>query len=472
MHHNTTPDAVTQLIAGVKSAPTPRTRGGFGDLILKLTRIRPLCNNDLQITETDNLLNQLCHQYLELSKHYADFLDIPLAGREALYRVMSARGAARDTCHLGELMLLRSDDEGAPLILRAAIQGDPRAAFIYAKLLAEGMYGSPRDPQKATGLLQYAARKGYAPALELIAALYWDGNGNWNFPRNRDKAQQYMNAAVELYSKHSFTNTIHKTAYENHCRCMKHVAGTMQRLRENGLNELPHGFCPSYLALLLSFYPLNSKGLRARAHYICEYMAHYGRTFYLGDYYWRVRLPLISLSLEPSDFNISGCTHTGQKDDKICFIININPIEEEQPTSEPQYWEQQYRVNTTLAHELAHCSLNMEFNHQLNIDHPLAHTIAEGHATNCQYQFARLVYHKGILTPADFARSLTPEYQQYFMTFRRQFINPKGMADWHKIATSINAMNQNCPDMELRQLPFGEVFEPPTFYGLGFKGYV
>ncbi len=463
---------IDRIINEVKSAPTPKTRGGYCKLILALRNTLEKSCTEKQQAEIAALMDKLCNEYLELSKHYVDFLDIPFEERKELYYEMTTRGSARDACHLGELLLMAEENIGAKLIMQAAAEGDIRSIFITAKIMVDGMYDCPKDPKQAVALLRYAAENNYAPALELMAALYWDGNGNWDFPRNREKAQLYMDAAVKTYSKYSFSSGKHQKAYENHCACMRHIAGCMQNLRNGGLEQLYQGFYPSYLALQLSFYPLNEEGLRARAHYISEYMAHYGQTFYLGQYYWGVKLPLISLELEPPNESHLGCTHTQTVGDKIFFHISISPFPEQRTSTIKTYWNLQYQVNSTLAHELAHCYLCMEYNQLLHTKHPVVLALVEGHATNCQYQFARLNYYKGVLAPSRYIECLSSDYTQYFYDFKEAFIQPDGLADWDKITDFIEQICEGKPRVELEQLPIKETYETPLFYGLGFNGYV
>lgn len=472
MHPFSPSHEINRIINEVKSAPTPKTRGGYCKLILALRNALEKNCTEEQQAEIAKLMDKLCDEYLELSKHYVDFLDIPFEERKELYYEMTTRGSARDACHLGELLLMEGENAGTQLIVHAAAEGDIRAIFITAKLMVDGMYDCPKDPKKAVALLRHAAENNYAPALELMASLYWDGNGNWDFPRNRDKAQVLMDAAVKLYSKYSFSSGKHKIAYENHCACMRHIAGCMQNLRNGGLEQLYPGFYPSYLALQLSFYPINEEGLRARAHYICEYMAHYGQTFYLGQYYWGVKLPLISLEIEPPNDSHLGCTYAQTHEDKIYFHISIAPFPEERTSTFKTYWNLQYQISSTLAHELAHCYLIMEYNNQLQAKHPLTLPLVEGHATNTQYQFARLNYYKGVLAPSRFIECLSSSYAKYFFDFKEAFIQPDGLADWDKITQVIEHVSEGNPRIEVEQQPIKETYETPLFYGLGFNGYV
>lgn len=466
---------VTQIIEEVKSASTPKTRGEYQSLILKLAQGQEMEKTESESQQLEQLLNTLCSEYIELSKQYEGFLDYPFEEREEFYTFMAQRGGLRDICHLGELLLMREDKIGVRYVLNAAAEGDVRAVFIAAKILVNGMFGSEGNPDKAKELLSYAARKGYAPALELLAALHWDGDGNWDFPRDRDLAQVYINKAAEIYSQYKFGNSILQAAYEKHCKCIKYIANKMEQLRDGGLERLYPGFYPSYLALKLSFYPLTEEGLRARAHCICEFMAQYGQTFYLGDYYWQVKLPLISLSIEEPNDSYLGMATTMQEGDTVRFHITVAPSMVQRTTTEKTFWQFQLQVNSTLAHELAHCFLMKEYNRQLFGKEPDKVLIREGHATNCQYQFTRLTYYKGLLTPEDFAKPyayLSRDYAQYFLTFRANFIDSNDLLNWDKLTAAINYISDNVSRHQLRQVPNKGVYEIPQFCGIGFNGYV
>lgn len=466
---------VTQIIDEVKSESTPKTRGGYQRLILKLAQAQKMEKSESESQNLEQLLDTLCSGYIELSKQYVSFLDYPFEEREEFYAFMALRGGLRDICHLGELLLMREDKMGVRLILSAAAEGDVRAVFIAAKILAYGMFDSASNPAKAKELLAYAARKEYAPALELLAALCWDGDGNWDFPRDRDMAQACINKAVEIYAKYKFGNSKLQAAYEEHCKCIKYIANKMEQLRDGGLERLYPGFYPSYLALKLSFYPLTEEGLRSRAHCICEFMAHYGQTFYLGDYYWQVKLPLISLSIEEPNDSYLGMATTMKEGDTVRFHITVAPSMVQRTTTEKTFWQFQLQVNSTLAHELAHCFLMKEYNNQLFGKEPDKVLIREGHATNCQYQFTRLTYYKGLLTPEDFAKPhayLSRDYSQYFLIFRANFIDSDDLLNWDKLTAAINHVSDNVSRHQVRQVPNKGVYEIPQFCGMGFNGYV
>ncbi len=466
---------VTQIIENVKSAPAPKTRGGYQELILQLAQALEIEMTEAESQQLNQLLDKFCNEYIEMSKRYVSFLDYPFEERAEFYAFMAKRGGIRDICHLGELMLMREDRNGVLLILKAAAEMDVRAVFIAAKILANGMFDCACDTDKAKELLTYAAEKEYAPALELLAALCWDGDGNWDFPRNRDLAQVCMNKAVEIYSKYSFGNSKLQASYEEHCKCMKYIAMRMEQLRDGGLERLYPGFYPSYLALRLSYYPLTEDGLRARAHCICEFMAHYGQTFYLGNYYWQVKLPLISLEIEEPNGSYLGCTTSVQQGDTVRFHISIVPIEQQRTTTEKTFWQLQLQVNSTLAHELAHCFLIKEYNRQVSGNSPEKVLIKEGHATNCEYQFTRLMYYKGLLTPEAFAEPhayLSSDYAQYFLTFRELFIDSDDLLNWKKLTATIKRFNNNDTIRQVEQLPNKGVYEAPQFCGIAFNGYV
>ena len=466
---------VTQIIEEVKSAPSPKSRGGYQKLILKLAHAQKTEMSEPESRELNELLNTLCGEYIELSKQYVSFLDYPFEEREEFYAFMAQRGGIRDICHLGELMLMREEQKGVELICAAAAERDVRAVFIASKILANGMFNCSNVPDKAKTLLSYAAEKNYAPALELLAALYWDGDGNWDLPRDRDMAQKYIDKAAEIYPKYRFADSKLQASYAEHCQCVKHIADSMKKLRNGGLERLYTGFYPSYLALRLSYYPLNVEGLRARAHCICEYMAHYGQTFYLGKYYWEVKLPLISLSIEENSNSYLGLTRTIQEGNTVRFHITIAPFETQRTTTEKTFWYLQLQVNSTLAHELAHCFLLKEFNRQLFGSSPEKNIIAEGHATNCEYQFTRLMYYKGQLTPEEFAEPhafLSQDYSKYFQIFRQSFIDSNDLLDWSKLTAIIEQINDNTPRHQVKQVPNDGIYEAPRFCGLAFNGYV
>ncbi len=472
---NSSPDSKAEkALQEIQEAPTPETRGGFCKLICKLIKLKEETTDKQLLAKIENELSTRCRQYRKLCRSYVDCLDSPFAEREELYREMASRDSARDTCHLGELLLMRDDNSGTKYITRAAQQGDSRALYIAAKLHVEGMFDCEQDKKKARDLLIQAAQSKYAPALEMLAALHWDGDGNWNFNRNREKALQYMTTAAQIYSMYKFVSEKHQRDYADYCACMNHIAAQMQSLINGGLELLPEGFYPSFLALRLSYYPLNEEGLRARAHYICEYMSHYGKTFYLGDYLWNVRLPLISLSIEDSNDQVLGLTRTWMDGKKIRFHISIMPQSIQRTNTLKTYWLDEESVNTTIAHELAHCYLFKEYNYRLNQRHPEYLTILEGHATNCEYQFCRLVYHKGCYTRKQFARPyahLSRKYAEYFNTFCDNFIDYDDMLNWDTLHNYIYSMGSDHTRVTMEQVINSEPFTQPIFYGLGFNIY-
>lgn len=73
---------VTQIIDEVKSESTPKTRGGYQRLILKLAQAQKMEKSESESQNLEQLLDTLCSGYIELSKQYVSFLDYPFEERE------------------------------------------------------------------------------------------------------------------------------------------------------------------------------------------------------------------------------------------------------------------------------------------------------------------------------------------------------------------------------------------------------
>ncbi|NJN14613.1 MAG: PDZ domain-containing protein [Planctomycetes bacterium] len=90
----------------------------------------------------------------------------------------------------GELIDQRRYDDAHGVLAPLAQRGEPRALFLLAYLVREGL-GVPKNPQKACELYRASAEAGFPPGMNLLAICYREGLG----------VKQDFKAAMEWFQK-------------------------------------------------------------------------------------------------------------------------------------------------------------------------------------------------------------------------------------------------------------------------------
>ena len=132
-------------------------------------------------------------EYLRKAQEAFDIADV--IGAMSLYRKAAELGDAAAQTRLGYLLdQAEQNQEAAEWLEKAVAQGHGEAEFYLAKLYSA--HGElKQDFPRAAELLESAARRGYTPAIRVLAKAY--ETGDLELIRNYDKAVAWLRAGVE-----------------------------------------------------------------------------------------------------------------------------------------------------------------------------------------------------------------------------------------------------------------------------------
>lgn len=395
------------------------------------------------------------------------FLDYCEDDKASLYRKLADYKDARGKRLLALTRLHQGELGGLTLLSQAAAEGDAEAAYLMAEAVSRGI-GVEHDADTAYRWLEIAAERDYAPAYELLAAIHWDGDSNWNAAWNRNSAASYLDKAIELYTQFSdLSNPVTKKELLDYISSLRQIRENMQSFIGYNTGNVLHGFYPSFLALRLSTYNEQEGGLRVRAYYIKQELSRYGGTYHI------VGLPDLDLSLIPIRLSYNEPEYVGHAttsyspDDSICLQIDVHAENYAYANNESSRWRREININGTIAHEMAHCFLRSKYYSIFNGNYPYYKQLVEGHATNVEYAFVNHTYFDGEMTPETFAGSwCSSEYGNYFRWYRSHCLLPNGHTNWSVIEQHERAASPTGEGSKVRKLISGPdgTFRAPIFF--------
>ena len=392
------------------------------------------CRNIINehLKETETALNENVRQ------HRPAFLDEPDDARGDVYKRLADYGNARGQRLYAELGAT-GQDMAVQYLFKAARGGDGRACHIAAYVcMYGGLPGVTRNQENARQWLFAAARAGYAPAKEKLAAIYWEGDPNWGVKWDQALAQQYLREAIGLYRNWTLSNISQQEKFVSFCEQLEHVDKLMTAFRNRASGSIIKGFYPSFLAMRLSFYSESDGGLRARMTYINEFMQRYPISYHIDA------LPQLDLAYVPINMAKLGENHLGMQyskwpeKGKVDLRIQIDseamPALENTTGAEREtaYWRREMALNSTIAHELAHAYLDTLYSYN-NSDTRCGKPLVEGHAESAEFAFLSNAYYAGQLSVDDYAAMQSNAYAGYFRWYRKNCLNDNDCTDWEAV---------------------------------------
>lgn len=98
-----------------------------------------------------------------------------------------------------EAQLKEKDDKKICKQIKAAAGRFPIAMMMASKVAASGMFGADRDQDDAFSYLEKAAKKGFRPAIPMVARAYYTGNSGSKGKQSEKKAFDYCSGADLLH---------------------------------------------------------------------------------------------------------------------------------------------------------------------------------------------------------------------------------------------------------------------------------
>lgn len=395
------------------------------------------------------------------------FLDYADEDRVSLYRKLAAYGDARGK-RLHAIVGDMESAERGQLLYQAATAGDAEAALFMAffNLHGGGEMGFDRNVGYAYNWLKYAAERNHALAWEKLAAIHWDGDANWNADWNQKYAAECLDRAIALYVRDSNLNNQElKSELEDYITSLRRIRINMQSFIGYASGNVMKDFYPTFLALRLSTYNEKEGGLRTRAYYINKFLCLFGRSHHVD------RIPNIDLSLIPIRLSSSPsywglATHSRPSDDTVQLQIDVHAENMPYVKDETSRWNREVNINSTIAHEIAHCYFLRKYRAVRGENYPYYKQIVEGHATNVEYEFTKEVYFDNRMTPETFANMKSSEYAGYFRWYRNNCLSSDGYTDWAEIERHERAASPTGEGGKVRKQVSGKdgTFEAPIFF--------
>lgn len=422
---------------------------------------------DLRLSISEELLTVYRNYGAYVKNHVASFLEESDEKKESLYRKLANYGDARGKRLYGQLLYKKGEmSSGLAKFAEAASLGDAAAAYFMAEINCYGL-GVARDAECAYEWLVIAAQRNYEPAMEELAAIHWDGDGNWNAERNQRVSAEFLDKAIVLYSQWKLADSGLHAELQTYIESLRRIRAEMQSFIGYDTGKVIAGFYPSYLALRLSIYSENEVGLRARAYYIKSKLNKYGGTYHLAG------LPNIDLSKIPIRLSVSEPQWLGQakrsftSSDSINLQIDVHVENFSDITDETSRWRREIAINGTIAHEMAHCFLFCKYYHIFSSDYIYSNQLVEGHANNAEYAFVNAVYFYQGMSAERFAREhCSVDYGNYFRWYRNHCLLPNGTTDWSVIEWHERVASPTGEGGKVRTLVPGPdgIFKAPFFF--------
>ncbi len=415
------------------------------------------------------------------------FLDAPEEDREEFYRTRARYGSAQGQRQYGELLIEQGNDEGWTYVEKAAEQNEPRALFLMAERYRHARGGVEQSGSSAFIYLLRSATGGYAPAHELLAKGFWDGDGTTGCPWDQNAAMVHLNTAINLYAAWRLGDAAEHRGLQDMLQFLRNSLVHMSNI-SSGKAMLPANFYPSYDALLmLSLSSESEAGLRARLYYICLEMEGFGGTC-LTDHFDNTRLEYVPITIGSiAEKNVLGyCTSNYDEPGAYSYSIKID-ISKLPPAAQPgdemaswynKNFTREAALTNILAHELAHGLFRSRYPGLAEFSDEDRWLTYEGHATNSAFAVVRRMYHylsNHSLTHEQYAaRYCDSEYRRAFYWFLNNCISPSGRAFWDKL----DHWERSCsggsaePARLMQQAYGGRVFWKPTYFGRAYFGYL
>ena len=419
-------------------------------------------------------LNTIYQNYsASVARDAAPFADIPIAAREPFYRKLASYKDRRGIRLYGELLLERNDLSGFGKLLEAANAGDGRACYLVAQAYAYARCGCVQNTYLASAWLTAAVSAGYAPALEMQAAALWDGDAGWNASRNQEAAVGYLQRAIQAYKQFTFVNTQQQALFEEYMVSLEHILKEMLNYKGCATSRIIQGFYPSFLALRLSSYNEGDGGLRRRLYYIYEYMSRYPGTFHTGVFR-AMPLENVPIFISYSAENYGVMTPSYGSDS---VNVNIQVHAENMPDVYDLHsrWFRETRINSTIAHELAHALMFTRYQYVFSSKYAYTHYVLEGHATNTAYAFLNVIYYGNGLTTDRFAAEYcSSTYASYFRWYRTNCMKTTNLTDWPTIEAHERAASNGYQYSCNKNVVCGKEgrFYAPVYFNRGFYGWL
>lgn len=410
-------------------------------------------------------------------KHQPDFLDKAENARGDIYKRLADYGNTRGQRLYAEYIWESDAEQAAQYLFKAANGGDGRACYLAAQFCFYGCGGVTESEENALGWLFAAAKAGYAPAKEKLAAAYWEGDRNWGVGRDQELAQSYLKEAIGIYRSWTLGNASSQEKLSSHCEQLEHVGELMASFGNRASGSVAEGFYPSFLAMRLSFYSESDSGLRVRLFYINEYMRRYTKTYHL-DTIPALDLECIPIHMAKLDENIRGRQYSrSPESDQVDLRIQIDS--ESMPpmanstgaTRERAYWRREMALNGTIAHELAHAYLDTRYSFNYS-DTQCGKPLAEGHAQSAEFAFLRTAYYAGRLSADEFADMQSDAYARYFRWYQEHCTDSHGCTDWESVK---RWAKESGGAGQCTRTPVTSRYGPqyvPQFFGPAFLGYL
>lgn len=421
--------------------------------------------------------NELCTIYqnytASVTNNAAPFADVPIPTREFFYQKLANYKDRRGIRLYGELLLSRNDLNGFDKLLEAANAGDGRACYLVAQAYAYARYGCVQNTYLASLWLTAAVSAGYAPALEMQAAVLWDGDAGWNSARNQETAVVYLQRAIQAYKQFTFVNAQQQALFEEYTTSLQHILQEMLNYKGCATDRIIQGFYPSFLALRLSSYNEGDGGLRRRMYYIYEYMSRYPGTFHTGVF------KEISLENVPIFISYSADCYGVMCPSYMSDSVNVN-IQVHAENMADVYdlksrWLRETRINSTIAHELAHALMFTRYQYVFSDKYAYNHYVLEGHATNTAYAFLNVVYYgHGLFTERFASEYCSTTYASYFRWYRANCMKTTTLTDWSVIESHERAASNGYRAYCDKNVVCGKEgsFYAPIYFNRGFYGWL
>ncbi len=389
------------------------------------------------------------------------------------YKNLADMGDIRGTRLYGEYLLAQNDSAGATWVMKSAGQGDARAAFLVAEFYAYCMHGYPYDANLAYQWLQSSARAGYAPAWEQLAAIHWDADALWNAGWNKPYAFECIKSAVAGYQRWTLSSPLMQQKFQEHCQTIQFIQYLMSRyVNTNNYNSY-EGFYPSFLAMRLSCYKEDDFGLRARMYFINDYMVKRAARYHI-DGCLKLDLSMIPICLRWTDRNALGTVYSPRSKEKVSCNIQIYAEKIPNSYDDMTKWRREETLNSTIAHELAHCYFLARY-YEFYVQYASqSKSIVEGHAVNSDFSFVKDIYRGGSFSPEQISAIHSKDYASYFLWYYNNILDANKLTNWSKL----DELERNLsPTHTVSPIPVqekydGKSFEKPVLFGNGFYGYL
>ena len=429
---------------------------------------------------------EISEELLRVYRHYtnfvknrvAPFLDSYDENKDSLYSKLANYKDLRGKYFHGIALLMdagrRQNAQDAKsamaMISQCAAEGHAQAAHVMADACALGMeaIGVARNETYAYQWLVKSAEGNYAPAYEKLAAIHWDGDGNYAAKWDQGAAIGYLDKAIALYSAFSnLSDAEARVELAAYIRSLQLIRAHMVSFKGYRTGDIMVGFYPTFLAMRLSTFSEGESGLRIRAYYIVQAMKNYPGTFHLGNLP-NLDLSLIPIRLSANDPDVGGyMVPIYPSNDTLSLKVDVHVENYAYGHDEASHWWREIAINSAISHEFAHCFLAGRYRSVFSQFYPYYECVVEGHATHAQYAFANYYYFNNAMTPENFAAScLSSKYAGYFRWYRNNCLLSDGCTNWEVIEQHERSASPTGDGGKNRKLisgPSGS-FKAPIFF--------